>query len=410
MNNKIDMSVKTDKSKIYKDKETERVMEIAITAPHKETDNEPITMNLALVIDRSGSMSGGKLEFAKKAAQHVVEMLKEDDRLTLVSFDDEVKIHSSAKKVSEKNRQHLMHEISRLHSGGSTFLSGGWLAGCESVASEETGTSLNRVLLLTDGQANVGITDSFELGLHARNLNQRNVSTTTLGVGLDFDHFLLESMAEMGGGNYYFIEDAQSIPAIFQKELKELAAISARAVEIVIQLPAKAKIEILGGWRTETDSNGTHIMLGDLASDVKKSLYLKITTQPMEQEQNLQFSLRAYARDEKDLLIEKNVEITLLYADAADVDGEAEDEVLMREFATVSGAEAANEALRLEREGQFKQAQQLLRRNLHDNARHLRVEEIKEYTELSNRMENGLNEFDRKSSNFTANIRRKNRI
>jgi len=407
MTNVLGFSLKSDKDKIASQAPTQRIVEITVKAPHQTAENLRTTMNLALIIDRSGSMGGSKLDYAKQAAMHVVELMGEGDRLSLVSFDNEVTIHASAVFVNEKTRQDLKNAILHLKTGGSTFLSGGWLAGCQTIASAQMDGGLNRALLLTDGQANTGIVDAIALGYHAGELNERGVSTTTLGVGLDFDHFLLERMAEMGGGNYYFIEDAQSIPAIFQKELSELIEVSARAVEIIVQMPDGVTSEVLGGWRTKTDDKGLHIMLGDLASDRQKEIFIKLLTPLQGTPESIEISARVFARDQSDGLMERTADLKLHYADEAEVDLAAEDKELMSRFAIVDNAEAANEALKLERDGENARASFLLNQRTRGNSTHLSEDQIREYDALSQRMGHGLNEADRKRSNYDANLRRK---
>lgn len=409
MNNLIGFSMNSDKNKIACQEPTERIVEIMVKAPLKASENARTIMNLALVIDRSGSMSGRKLEYAKLAAKHVVELLGENDRLSLVSFDDEVQVHASAVLVNSIERRNLLNAISNLHSGNSTFLSGGWLSGCQAIASEQLKSGLNRTLLLTDGQANVGIVDPQELGVHASELNERGVSTTTLGVGLDFDHFLMERMAEMGGGNYYFIEDPQSIPSIFQRELNELFQISARAVEIIIQHPGNVNVQVFGGWRIRNDEKGSHIFLGDLASEQQKEIYLRLITPPQSTQETIEITGRIFARDETDGILEELASTVLQYVDKTQEKNAEEDAELMRRFTIVDNAEVANEALKLERAGHNAQASAMLHQKTMMNSSRMTQNEINEYESLSTRMNQGLNESDRKQSNYDANIRRKTR-
>lgn len=403
----MELELKADKTKIAVDAETQRIFEIMVKAPHKESATQRAAMNLALVIDRSGSMSNGKLEYAKKAAYHVVSMLDENDYLTLVSFDNQVTVHAEAIKMDAGVKAEFLSTISRMEPGGSTFLSGGWFAGCEKVAERQLANGLNRTLLLTDGQANVGIVDPIALGLHASQLKERQISTTTIGVGLDFDHFLLERMSELGGGNYYFIENPQSIPEIFQKELHELVNVSARAVEVIIPLPKNIKAEVLGGWPTNQDVQGLHIKLGDLASDQQKLVYLKLTFPATDIVAGLDISARVFARDDEDRLLEKQAEILLDSVPRAEVELSPEDKDLMSRFVVVDNAEAANEALKLERAGHRDQASTQLYRRINANAPYTTIDERKEYEGLSQRMHQGLEELDRKRSNYDANFRRK---
>lgn len=159
--------------------------------------------NLSLVIDRSGSMAGAPLRQALKAAAALVGQLNPDDVLSLVVYDDTVETILPPAKVS--NKQAIYEMIRKVHAGGTTNLSGGWLKGCEHVLAQRGADMIHRVLLLTDGQANVGVVDPKVLIATARQKADAGVVTTTLGFGTNFNEDLLIGMAQAAGGNFYFI-------------------------------------------------------------------------------------------------------------------------------------------------------------------------------------------------------------
>jgi Ca-activated chloride channel family protein len=132
-----------------------------------------------------------------------------------------------------------------------TNLRDGWLTGCKEIAATAQDGTINRTMLLTDGLANVGETDLEILAQHAFELYKDAVSTSTFGVGYGFNEQLLEAMANKGGGNYYFIERPDQIAQIFLKEFAELVGITARKVEIKLDLPSSVKWQVLGGRSSE---------------------------------------------------------------------------------------------------------------------------------------------------------------
>ncbi|NET47968.1 MAG: HDIG domain-containing protein [Merismopedia sp. SIO2A8] len=146
-------------------------------------------LNLSLVIDRSGSMAGDPLHHALKAAESVVDQLDPSDTLSVVVYDDSVDTPVVPGPV--ENKSALKHSIQRIRAGGITNLSGGWLKGCEYVKSGMNPQKINRVLLLTDGRANMGIRDPNVLITTAGQKAEEGIVTSTLGFAQGFNEDLL---------------------------------------------------------------------------------------------------------------------------------------------------------------------------------------------------------------------------
>jgi Ca-activated chloride channel family protein len=191
--------------------------------PPDTGDRHPL--NLSLVLDRSGSMQGAKLEYIQQAAQFLVQRLGATDRLSIVSYNDYVAVEVPAQPVIEKDR--INEVIGKLFASGMTNLSGGWLQGCQSVAENAAEGQVNRAAAL-DGLANRGVTDLRQLEAMARQKRAEGITTTTMGVGLDFNEDLLTRMAKEGGGAFYFIDNPDQAPAIFER-VKGLLNVSAES-------------------------------------------------------------------------------------------------------------------------------------------------------------------------------------
>ncbi len=157
-------------------------------------------LNLSLVLDRSGSMAGAPLKQAIRAAQSLVGQLADDDRLSVVIYDDNAETLLAPDLAKEKAAIQAL--LGRVGAGGCTNLSGGWLEGCKHVKKHASSEYVNRVLLLTDGQANVGVTDPAVLIKTARQKSEEGVITTTLGFGSGFNEDLLIGMARAAEGNF----------------------------------------------------------------------------------------------------------------------------------------------------------------------------------------------------------------
>lgn len=167
-------------------------------------------LQIALVIDRSGSMDGDKLDITKAAVAQFIRSLNQDDRVAIVTYDDEVNLMCGLEAPSEA----IARRVESLESGGSTDLYGGWVTGAKVVGRG------GRVILLSDGQANVGRhTEAEALSLHAKiSYEKYGVTTTTIGVGRDYDEGLMAGMARTGGGAHYFAHTTTSITDAFSQE------------------------------------------------------------------------------------------------------------------------------------------------------------------------------------------------
>ena len=231
-------------------------------------------INLSLVLDRSGSMHGEKLAAARDAAAFLVRRLAPEDRISIVAYDGD--IHTIADEHTP--RAAVAHLIQQLEPGGSTNLSGGWLRGRELVAAHKGGEKrgMNRVLLLTDGQANMGITDPQKLTGLAATAARTGITTTTVGFGADYDEGLLRAMADAGGGNTYYIERPDQAPGVFEEEIEGLLSLAAQNVAIEIR-PSDA-VQLTTIWHDYPSTptpDGRRVELGDIYAREPKSLLLE---------------------------------------------------------------------------------------------------------------------------------------
>ena len=232
-------------------------------------------LNVALVIDRSGSMAGAPLRYALKAAADFVDRLTADDRLSIVVYDDVVNTLLDAQLVTDKAG--IKNILQGVRAGGLTNLSGGWLRGCELVAKHKTDKHVNRVLLLTDGQANNGITNSGVLIATAGKKAEEGITTTTLGFGNQFEEDLLIGMARAAGGNFYFIQSLDDAADVFGIELDSLKAIAAQNLMVTLTPMGQVEIaDVLSLARVEPQDGGRLVLhLGDVHENEDKLLGLQ---------------------------------------------------------------------------------------------------------------------------------------
>jgi Ca-activated chloride channel homolog len=232
-------------------------------------------LNLSLVIDRSGSMAGSPLHHALRAAESVVDQLEPEDTLSVVVYDDAVAVTVPPQSV--QNKTELKAAIAQVYAGGITNLSGGWLKGCEFVKQNLDPQKINRVLLLTDGHANMGIQDPRILTATAGQKAEEGVSTTTLGFAQGFNEDLLIGMARAAAGNFYFIQSVDDATQVFGIELDSLRAVVGQNLTVTLELaPGVQLLDTLSLAQVKTIDGKTVISLGDIYESEDKLLGLRL--------------------------------------------------------------------------------------------------------------------------------------
>ena len=270
-------TVRQDRRLIRATAHSQRFLLATIVAPRAVADRGRAPVNLAIVLDRSGSMSGDKLRVAKAAVAETIARLGPDDRFSVVAYDDVVDVVIASTAAAGESRRAALERLGTIEARGSTNLGEGWLRGCEQVAGHLVERGVNRCLLLTDGLANVGITDADELARHAAELRARGVSTSTFGVGNDFDERLLQSLADAGGGHFYYIADAPQIADAITSEVGETLEVVARDVVLDVTARDDIRIEQISPYPAKGHGNRTTVALGDLASEQVVEVVLRLS-------------------------------------------------------------------------------------------------------------------------------------
>ncbi len=226
-----------------------------------KVDRPPL--NLALVLDKSGSMqSQGKLGYARQAARTLVDMLGPQDRLALVVYDSDVEVLSASGPVKDRARLHAL--IDQIMPGGSTNLSGGFIKGAEEVVRHLAPDQINRVLLMTDGLANNGIQKPRLLNRLASDWYEKGVGLSTFGLGNDFNEDLLQGLAETAAGQYHFIETPEQMASIYAGELKDLMKTAARGAVLRLRPAPGVSIEEVYGYKVTREDGTLFVPVGDL--------------------------------------------------------------------------------------------------------------------------------------------------
>ncbi|GMT97584.1 VWA domain-containing protein [Corallococcus caeni] len=249
------------------------VFELSARLPEK---TQRVPVNLALVVDRSGSMDGGKLADAKRAAQELVRQLREGDRLALVHYGSDVTVVPSV-KIDETTRRELLGTIEAIQVNGGTNMSGGLVAGAEAVRAYASDYRVTRAILLSDGEPTEGVTSNNGLFSEVGRIRETGITVSALGVGTGFNDTLMRGMAERGGGFSGFISDSSQLATIFTRELEQAASTVARNVSLTLTLPPGVSgVEVMGLPSTR-EGNTVRIPLYDLTGGQSARVVVKLT-------------------------------------------------------------------------------------------------------------------------------------
>ncbi|MBT7300563.1 MAG: VWA domain-containing protein [Victivallales bacterium] len=222
------------------------VVKITLDAARVPTDKKRPPINLAVVLDRSGSMSGSKIEHAKKAAIAALRRLDEGDIFSLIAYNNGVETVIPAQAADDADG--MERRIRKISSGGGTNLFGGVNQGASELRKHLSDRRYTpRIILLSDGLANVGPSSPDELGRLGAALVKEGISVTTVGVGNDYNEDLMTQLSQKSDGNTYFVENSNDLPRIFAAELGDVLNVVARKVTIEIDCPAGIRpIRIIG--------------------------------------------------------------------------------------------------------------------------------------------------------------------
>jgi Ca-activated chloride channel family protein len=314
-------------------------------------------LRIALVVDRSGSMHGPKLAAAKECARFLARRLLPTDELAVIAYDDEVRLVQPLAPVGPDTRKRIGAILAR----GQTNLSGGWLKGLEELDRATDG--VRRVVLLTDGLANVGITNRADLVSLAEGTRAR-AATTTIGFGKEFDEGLLTAIADTSGGATYFAETPDAAAGIFTEEFEGLTSLVAQNVSVEIR--SVAPVELLGvlnNYPAVAVPGGVQVQLGDAYGGERRRLVLRLRVPDLQQlgpARIAELRLRYVTVDSPIAAHETVIPVTvnLVSADEAaamELDHEVVDEVVLLE-----AARARDEAMRQADAGDYQAAHDTL--------------------------------------------------
>lgn len=356
------MNVQTDRALVPAGAAVVRYLVVTVTAPSRPRQSQRPSAHIALVLDRSGSMGGRKLDLAKKAVDHAVQLLNDRDRLAVVCYDNVIDTLLGATPASAEAKALAASRLKAIDARGSTDLCGGWLRGAQELeadAKADAADVVRRVLLLSDGLANQGETDPAALAQHATALRARGISTSTFGLGADFDEELMSSLATHGGGHFYFIETPVQISDFFLSEIGEALEVVAPDARLVITGAPGIEISCLNHFPVEGASGGhVSIRLGDLVSEQQLTAVIGVRCPAAAPGGTMGVSLRLADREQA--LFAEPMPIEWRVADAAADAAQPVSAPVLIEVAKLLADGARTRALEANRRGHYDAAMEIL--------------------------------------------------
>lgn len=256
------------------DKKGPNYLRIALTGFELPNQTERQPINVAIVIDKSGSMQGEKIQQARRAALQAVERLRNDDIVSIVTYDSSVSVVVPATKASD--REAIQEKINGIHAGGNTALFAGVSKGAAEVRKFLDDKRVNRVILLSDGLANVGPATPSELAQLGESLIKEGISVSTMGLGLGYNEDLMSRLALSASGNHVFIEDAENLVKVFQAEFDDVMSVVAQKIRIQTKLAEGIRpVKVLNS-KADISGQNVSIDLGQLYSKQQRYFVLEV--------------------------------------------------------------------------------------------------------------------------------------
>lgn len=269
------VEARLDRAAVLAGEPNERFLVVTVSAPADIGASFRRPVDLAVVMDTSGSMTArGKIDYAKRAAKLLAGSMEPGDVYALVTFSDDARTIIPATSMGEAAS--IEHAIDRIYEGGGTNVYAGLQRGAEEIRRDLGDGNVGRIVLLSDGNANVGVTDPDALARYAAELTAQGISVSAVGLGLDYNEDLLAKIADIGGGTYDFVDDPRQLEAVFADELERSAAMVARGTEVTVRLPAGVQGLELIGWDATATGDGWRVRVGDIYAGQSRKITARV--------------------------------------------------------------------------------------------------------------------------------------
>jgi Ca-activated chloride channel family protein len=275
----VEISAKLSQTRFVQNEANTVFLDVSISTPSLPGAGTPSrATDMIIVLDRSGSMSeDNKMPYAKAAVWDIIGRLNERDRFALVSFADNALVQSPLVTVNSANKGTLNNMVSQVTPSGSTNMSDGLNAALQ-LLEHSAGEGARKIVLLSDGQANQGITDPEALGQMASRATHHGAVLSTIGMGLGFNEALMAKLADHGMGHYAYLEDLSGLGNILNRDLNETRRIYAHSSTLEISLADGVRLVDAGGYPINpVNVSAISIPTGQLLAGAAKHFVMTFT-------------------------------------------------------------------------------------------------------------------------------------
>jgi Ca-activated chloride channel family protein len=354
--------VEPDRSVLPANEATRAVVKVTLDAPAPPDRRERPPVNLCVVLDRSGSMSGAKIENAKEAAIAALRRLNGRDLFSLVMYDHEVE--TLVPPQSAANTEWIEPRIRGIAPRGNTALFAGVSQGAAEVRKNLESAYVQRIILLSDGLANVGPSSPDDLGRLGASLMKERIAVTTVGVGTDYNEDLMAQLSRESDGNTYFVENSGALPRIFAAELGDVLSVVARDVTIRIEITGGARPLRVIGRDGRIRGNTVELRLNQLYGGQQKYALVEVEVPPTAEDRTI--DVASAVCEYENVVTEKRCssrgESQLRFSSRREEVAKSENRAVVKEVLYNAGAAAQEQAISLGDKGQVRDAALSLRR------------------------------------------------
>ncbi|MEZ4392105.1 MAG: VWA domain-containing protein [Polyangiales bacterium] len=230
-------------------------------------------VNVALVVDTSGSMDGPAMEHARAASLAMLESLRDGDRFALVTFDARARVLVPSVELTARRRTEASASIRSMEARGTTDLAGGLRLGLLEVAQRFRADGINRVVLLSDGVPN----DRAPLEAMARSAAQHQITITALGLGTDFDETVMAQLAQTSGGRFHYVQDSSMVAGVFRDEVLRMQRVVGRNAVAVLTAGPDVEVQAVVGLPAVRSGNEVRVALGDITEGSTRDIIVRLS-------------------------------------------------------------------------------------------------------------------------------------